>query len=242
MSIFRKRKRTFAGELRRARTELEEFRAGLPVRFGTKLAAANPQEAWFMDSGIRGGAAEMSDDAIKAIEKILTLKRRVRYASDHGSVEKMAKALADGVRTVTDCEAVIKKAEDAKMDDLVWCDALVLGSPVHMGSIDWRVKKFIDTVCSGAWMQDKIVGKVGAVFASGAGYGGGGGGCELTMLALLNNIAELGLIIVPLPKSTPGYPLAGLQWGPYGRAHAEDLSPKGLSDDQVVLRSIMANI
>ncbi len=162
------------------------------------------------------------------------VKVLIVYASDHGSVEKMAKALADGVRTVTDCEAVIKKAEDAKMDDLVSCDALVLGSPVHMGSIDWRVKKFIDTVCSGAWMQDKIVGKVGAVFASGAGYGGGGSGCELTMLALLNNIAELGLIIVPLPKSTPGYPLAGLQWGPYGRAHAEDLSPKGLSDDQVV--------
>ncbi|MGC8658691.1 MAG: NAD(P)H-dependent oxidoreductase, partial [Desulfomonilaceae bacterium] len=152
----------------------------------------------------------------------------------HGIFETSSKALAEGVKAVPDCNAELKKAEDAKMDDLASCDALVLGSPVHMGSIDWRVKKFIDTVCSGAWMQDKIVGKVGAVFASGAGYGGGGGGCELTMLALMNNLAELGLIIVPLPKSTPGYQSAGLQWGPYGRAHAEDLSPKGLSDDQLL--------
>ncbi len=162
------------------------------------------------------------------------VKVLIVYASDHGSVEKMANAVSEGVKTVPDCDAVIKKAEEAKMEDLLSCDALVLGSPVHMGSIDWRVKKFIDTVCSGAWMQDKTLGKVGAVFASGAGYGGGGGGCELTMLALLNNIAELGLIMVPLPKSTPGYPSAGLQWGPYGRAHAEDLSPKGLSDDQLI--------
>jgi len=162
------------------------------------------------------------------------VKVLIVYASDHGSVEKMANVVAEGVKKVADCEAEIRKAENVKMDDLVSCDALVLGTPVHMGSIDWRVKKFIDTVCSGAWMQDKIVGKVGAVFASGAGYVGGGGGCELTMLALLNNIAELGLIIVPLPKGTPGYQAAGLQWGPYGRAHADDLSPRGLSDDQLV--------
>ena len=162
------------------------------------------------------------------------VKVLIVYASDHGSVEKMANAVSDGVKKVADCEAEIRKAENAKPDDLVSCDALVLGTPVHMGSMDWRIKKFIDTVCSGAWMQDKMIGKVGAVFASGAGYGNGGGGCELTMLALLNNIAELGMLIVPLPKNTPGYQAAGLQWGPYGRAHAEDLSPKGLSEDQLI--------
>jgi NAD(P)H dehydrogenase (quinone) len=162
------------------------------------------------------------------------VKVLIVYASDHGSTEKMAKSLADGVKSVEDSIAELVKAEDAKMEHLLSCEALVIGTPVHMGSIDWRVKKFIDTVCSGAWMQDKLIGKVGAVFASGSGYGNGGGGCELAMLSVLNNIAELGLIIVPLPKKTPGYKVAGLQWGPYGRAHAEDLSPKGLSDDQLV--------
>lgn len=158
----------------------------------------------------------------------------VVYASDYGSTEKMAKALADGVQSLGDSVAELLKAEDANTEHLLSCDALVIGTPVHMGSMDWRIKKFIDTACSGPWMQDRLIGKVGAVFASGSGYGNAGSGCELAMLSLFNNMAELGLIIVPLPKNTPGYQIAGLQWGPYGRAHAEDLSPKGLTDDQLV--------
>ena len=78
MSIYAKRKRTFAAELRRAHSDLEEFRAGLPVRFGVKVADVIRQEAWFKDSGLRGGTREMSDDAIQAIETILVLKRQIR--------------------------------------------------------------------------------------------------------------------------------------------------------------------
>ena len=78
MTIYAKRKRMFAAELHKARTELEEFRAGLPARFGTKLAAAIRQEAWFQDSGIQGGTPEMSDNAIQAIETILVLNCRLR--------------------------------------------------------------------------------------------------------------------------------------------------------------------
>ncbi len=161
-------------------------------------------------------------------------KVTIVYASDYGSTKRMAEAVAAGAGSVPGTEVQLKDAEHANMEDLISSDALIIGTPVHMGAPDWRIKKFIDTVCSGAWMKDVMVGKVGAVFASGSGYGGGGGGCELAMLGLLNNIAELGLLIVPLPKSTPGYSAAGLQWGPYGRAHDENMNPKGLSDAQLV--------
>lgn len=154
------------------------------------------------------------------------------YASDYGSTRKMAEALAAGVQSAGG-SAVIKEAESATLDDLVAADGVALGSPVHMGSMDWRVKKFIDTVCSAAWMKNLVVGKAGAVFASGSGFGGAGGGVELTLLGMLTNLAELGLIILPLSKHLAGYPKAGLQWGPYGRAHNEDLSPKGLDDNQL---------
>jgi NAD(P)H dehydrogenase (quinone) len=147
------------------------------------------------------------------------------YATDHGGTGKMAHALASGVESVEGCTAKLIKAEEATADEVMAADALVLGSPVHMGCMDWRMKKFIDTQCAGLWMGDKAVGKVGAVFACGAGYGGGGSGCELTMLAMLNNLAELGLVLVPLPKGAPGYSQAGLQWGAYARAHNDDLSP-----------------
>jgi NAD(P)H dehydrogenase (quinone) len=147
------------------------------------------------------------------------------YASDWGSTEKMANAVAEGVAAVEGAEATVKKAEDATADDVVATDALILGSPVHMGSVDWRVKRFIDHVCSQLWMGDKIVGKVGAVFATGGGFGNSGGGCELNMLAMMSNLAELGLLLVPLPKNTPGYARGGLQWGPYGRSMTEDMKP-----------------
>ncbi|MEW5774338.1 MAG: flavodoxin domain-containing protein [Thermodesulfobacteriota bacterium] len=154
------------------------------------------------------------------------------YASDYGSTRKMAEALAAGVQSAGGA-ATLKEAGAATLDDLAAADGLALGSPVHMGSMDWRVKQFIDTVCSAAWMKDLAVGKAGAVFASGSGFGNAGGGAELTLLGMLNNLAELGLVLLPLPKNTPGYAKAGLQWGPYGRAHHEDLSPKGLDDAQL---------
>ena len=135
------------------------------------------------------------------------------YASDHDGTGRMARALAQGAETVEGCKAKLIKADEATSEDVLAADALVLGTPVHMGSMDWRVKKFIDTQCAGLWMGDKVIGKVGAVFACGSGYGGAGGGCELTMLSMLNNLAELGMVLVPLPKNSPGYDQAGLQWG-----------------------------
>ena len=157
------------------------------------------------------------------------------YATDWGSTKKMAEAVAAGVATVKGATATVKTAEEANKDDVVAADALVLGSPVHMGSMDWRVKRFIDQVCGGLWMSDKIVGKVGAVFVSGGGFGSAGGGCELTMLAMMNNLAELGLLLVPLPKNTAGYSKGGLHWGPYGRSMTEDMEPieGGVPDERI---------
>ncbi len=156
----------------------------------------------------------------------------VIYATSYGSTKKMAQAIASGAQSVAGTEVVVKTAEEVTAEDMTSSDAVIVGSPVHMGSPDWRVKKFIDEVCGKLWMQDSMIGKVGAVFASGGGFGSAGGGCEVTMLALLNNLAELGMILVPLPKNTPGYPQGGLQWAPYGRAHSEDGTPTGLSDER----------
>ena len=147
------------------------------------------------------------------------------YATGYGSTGKMAQAAAQGVDGVEGAQAVLKKADEATMQDMLEADAVMLGTPVHMGSMDWQLKKFIDEQCSQAWMKDSLVGKVGAVFASGSGFGNTGGGAELAMLSMLNNLVELGMIIVPLPKSTQGYQVGGLQWGAYARAHNEDISP-----------------
>ena len=165
------------------------------------------------------------------------------YASDHGGTKKAAEAVAAGVATVSGATATLREAEKATLDDLTAADGLILGSPTHMGSPDWRVKKFIDSVTSAAWMKGVFTGRVGGVFGAGGGYGNAGGGCELCMLAMLSDLAELGALIVPLPNSTPGYAKGGIQWGPWGRCHGEDGKPVGLSDDKLeVLRHHGANI
>ena len=117
------------------------------------------------------------------------IKVLIVYATDYQNTLKMAQAVAAGIQSVPDCEAILKAAETATYDDLIAADAVILGSPVHMGSADWRIKKFIDSCCSAAWMKDAVIGKVGAVFATGSGFGNAGGGCELTMLGLLNNLS-----------------------------------------------------
>lgn len=153
----------------------------------------------------------------------------VIYSTTYGNTKAMAEEVVKGAKSVASTEVQLKTAEEVTIEDFLACDGVILGSPVHMGSPDWRVKKMIDTTCSALWMKDQLVGKVGAVFTTGSGFGSAGGGCELTMLALLNNFAELGLLIVPLPKNTPGYKIGGLQWGAYARSAGINMEQTGVT-------------
>jgi NAD(P)H dehydrogenase (quinone) len=70
------------------------------------------------------------------------------YASDYGNTKSMAESIEHGANSVPSTHAIVKQAEEVTTDDLLASDAIVIGSPVHMGTLDWRVKKFIDHVCS----------------------------------------------------------------------------------------------
>lgn len=167
----------------------------------------------------------------------------VVYATDYGNTKAAAEALVEGAKTVAGTTVTLKTADEATADDITAHDALVLGTPVHMGSGDWRVKKFIDTQSSRVWMKDAAVGKVGAVFATGGGFGSSGAGAEIALLGLLNDLAELGMVLVPLPKCTPGYAKGGLQWGPVSRSGDENNKPVGVKPESLeVVRQHGANI
>ncbi|HPO14535.1 MAG TPA: NAD(P)H-dependent oxidoreductase [Candidatus Hydrogenedentes bacterium] len=159
----------------------------------------------------------------------------VIYASDYGSTRKMAEAVAEGAVGIPGVEALIRNAEETTAEDMTSSQAIIFGTPVHMGSMDWRVKKLIDTVCSGLWAKDALTGKVGAVFATGGGLGSAGGGAELAMLSLMANLAECGMILVPLPKHTPKYEYGGLHWGPYARTTNLAHEPIGVSEEQLAV-------
>ena len=159
----------------------------------------------------------------------------VCYSTGTGTTEVFARAVAEGAASVDGTEVTLKIAADTMPEDVAGADGIILGSPVHMGSVDWQMKKVIDGPFAMMWIQNGLVGRVGAVFASGSGLGHVGAGAELAMLALLANLAELGMIIVPFPKNTPGFHTNGLHWGPAAiTGEGEDGRPLGVPDEQLV--------
>ena len=44
----------------------------------------------------------------------------------------------------------------------------------------------------------------------GGGYGNMGAGCELAQLGMLSAMAACGMVLVTLPKTTPGFEVAGM--------------------------------
>ncbi len=66
------------------------------------------------------------------------------YHSLTGNTEEMAKAVAEGAKSVTDTEVVVKKAFDASADDLLSCDAAIFGTSTNFGYISGGLKDFFD--------------------------------------------------------------------------------------------------
>jgi NAD(P)H dehydrogenase (quinone) len=155
------------------------------------------------------------------------------YTSMFGNTEKLAHSVADGARSVAETNITLKIAEEVTLEDVRRCDALILGSPVHMGMLDWRIKKFIDSHIYQLWLTNELVGRVAGVFAVGGGYGNAGSGCELTQIAMLGSLAECGMILVPFPKSAPGSEVTGSRWGPYARSGGTRMEPIGITDEML---------
>lgn len=48
------------------------------------------------------------------------------YDSKTGNTEKMAKLVSEGVREIDSTEVRLRKAEDASVKDVDWCDGLAI--------------------------------------------------------------------------------------------------------------------
>jgi len=167
----------------------------------------------------------------------------IAYHSDYGSTEKMAQAIAAGASaSQPDCQVSIKQVTDTTLEDLQQADVIFFGTPVHMGSMAWQMKKLVDET-SKLWMENLLEGKVGGVFATGGGLGSAGGGIEQTLISLHSNFLEHGMVVVGFPKSLPGYADAGLQWGVCARTGNHEGMPQGISEAaHVAARSYGAHV
>ncbi len=143
----------------------------------------------------------------------------VLYYSSYGHIERMAEAVAEGVREAG-AEVTIKrvselvpveiakksgfkldqKAPIATVDELPGYDAIIIGVPTRFGNMPAQMKNFLDQT-GGLWAGGKLIGKVGSVFSSSATQHGGQ---ESTILSTHIVLLHQGMVIVGLPYSFQG--------------------------------------
>jgi len=114
----------------------------------------------------------------------------------------------------------------ATPDDLVWADAVLLGSPTRFGHVSSQLQAFLDTL-GPQWQEGKLADKVYAGFTAAATEHGGQ---ETTLLALYTTIHHFGGIIV-----APGYTdeVKFQDGNPYGVSAAADDDGDGLPETQL---------
>jgi len=142
----------------------------------------------------------------------------VLYYSMYGHVETLAKAVAEGARSVAGVEVTVKRVPEtmspeaakqygAKLDqqapladpkELANYDAILFGTPTRFGNMAGQMRTFLDQTGS-LWTKGALVGKVSSVFAS----TGTGGGNESTILTFIPTLLHQGMVYVGLPYACP---------------------------------------
>jgi NAD(P)H dehydrogenase (quinone) len=116
------------------------------------------------------------------------VKVLIVYYSQTGNTEKMAQAVAEGVEGAG-VEPIVRKVDEANVDELLNVQGLILGSPVYYGLPSAKIKAFIDESVK---FHGKLEGMVGGAFCS---AGGTHTGCETTIMALLEALLVHGMVV-----------------------------------------------
>ena len=139
----------------------------------------------------------------------------ILYHSRSGRTKAMADAIAAGVDSVPDVQALLRTTEQVVLEDFLQSDGIIAGSPVYFGTLSAELKSVFDRFIA---TRKHMVNKIGAAFTSGNHHSGGK---ETTLLSILQALMIYGMIIVGDPLETGGH---------YGAALAGDPTEKGLED------------
>lgn len=156
------------------------------------------------------------------------------YYSLTGSTRNLALAIADGVNSVTGCEAILRtvpkvsavcEAVEADipvqgapyvcLDDLQNCAGLALGSPSRFGNCAAAIKYFLDS-SSSLWLAGNLIGKPACVFTSTTSQHGGQ---ESTLLSMMLPLLHHGMLISGIPFSENVLNTTDTGGTPYGASH-----------------------
>ncbi len=120
----------------------------------------------------------------------------VLYDPKGRSIESMAQAVAEGVEASGLAKPSLKAVTEAKRDDLLVADGLILGSPNWSG-ITGSFKQWLDDQ-GDLWEERALAGRPGAAFTTGTGRHSG---LETTLRQLIHWMLACGMLIVGLPWS-----------------------------------------
>ena len=162
----------------------------------------------------------------------------VVYYSMYGHVHQLVEAAAEGARSVSDVEVVIRRVPETlpaeviekmgateaqkrqshvpvcKVDELTEHDAIIFAAPTRFGCVCAQMRQFLDATGK-LWAKGALVGKAASVLTSSATQHGGQ---ESTILGLHVTLLHQGMVIVGLPYSFQGQSTTGEITGcsPYG--------------------------
>jgi NAD(P)H dehydrogenase (quinone) len=165
----------------------------------------------------------------------------VLFYSRHGSTRKLAELIAQGIESVSGCDARLRTvptvstvaeatapavpsegAPYVELEDLRECAALAVGSPTRFGNMASAMKYFWDGT-SAEWLSGTLAGKPACVFTS---TGSLHGGQESTLLSMMIPLMHHGLMILGLPYTHPELMTTTSGGSPYGASHWSGLDGK----------------
>ena len=123
----------------------------------------------------------------------------VFYNSRSGNTKRLAEAVADGVREVEGCEALLRTPDTVKIEEFRDSHGLVVGSPVYFGGMAAELKRVLDDFLK---VRRQMEGKVGAAFATSAHPTGGK---ETTILSIHQAMLIYGMIVMGDPLDAGGH-------------------------------------
>jgi NAD(P)H dehydrogenase (quinone) len=112
------------------------------------------------------------------------------YFSKTGNTEKMALEVKKGAESVDSVNVVLRSVENAKTDEILKADAIILGSPVYNANVAPEMQYFIN---NWPFRGEPLKNKIGASFVT---AGGISAGEELVQLNILHSMLIFGMIVV----------------------------------------------
>lgn len=124
-------------------------------------------------------------------------------------------------------DQMIEKYPVPTHEDLLWADAIILGSPTRFGNMCAEMKTFLDQTGQ-LWAQGKLVNKAGAAFTSTSTVHGGQ---ETTLQTMYIPMMHYGMIIVPPGYADPIMHKAGSPYGATAVTYGPQVNAKPTDDD-----------